>query len=247
MELYEKKIQRYQRLVKEQCVREDAVRMTVQRSKDALESAENGLLTYAEFLYQLLHFIRKRWWAYQSMVLVLLWLLLKDADGIYAQRTMGAGAAIFVILLVPELWKNRRTASMEIEGAAYYSLRQIYSARMLLFAMADLLMLTGFWLTASWTVQLTVETFLINFVLPFTVSCCVCFRLLGSRRADSEYAVVVICGSWAVVWMMILGQDRIYENIAEPVWAGLLICSLVYLGWCVRKAQKDCEAIWEVN
>ncbi len=39
--------------------------------------------------------------------------------------------------------------------------------------------------------------------------------------------------------MMILGQDRIYENIAEPVWAGLLICSLVYLGWCVRKAQKE--------
>ena len=47
--------------------------------------------------------------------------------------------------------------------------------------------------------------------------------------------------------MMVLGQDRVYEKIAVPVWAALLVCSLVYLVWCVRKAQKDCESIWEVN
>ena len=62
-----------------------------------------------------------------------------------------------------------------------------------------------------------------------------------------EYLAGIICLAWAAVWMMILGQDRVYEKIAVPVWAGLLICSFAYLVWCVRKAQKDCESIWEVN
>ena len=180
-------------------------------------------------------------------MLAILLFLLNDSDGIYAQRTLGAGASLFVILVIPELWKNRRSSAMEIEGTSFYSLRQIYSARILLLGMADLLLLTLFYVAAVWTAQLSLETFIINFVVPFNISCCICFRVLCSRRAEMEYLAGIICLAWAAVWMMILGQDRIYEKIAVPVWAGLLICSFVYLVWCVRKAQKDCESIWEVN
>ncbi len=247
MEPYEKKIQEYKRTVRERCIREPAVADTVRKSGEVLIKQERGLLTYMEFLYQQSRFVQKRWWGLQGVVLMFLLLLLKDADGIYAQRTMGAGASLFAVLIIPELWKNRRASSMEIEGASFYSLRQIYSARLLLFAAADLLMLTFFYVAALGTGHISVGMFIVNFIVPFNVSCCICFRFLCSQRAENEYAAGIVCGAWAVVWLLILGQDRIYEKIALPVWAGLLTGSFFYLIYCVRKAQADCELIWEVN
>ena len=46
-------------------------------------------------------------------------------------RIMGISATIFVVLIVPEIWKNRRNGAIEIEQASYYTLRQICTARML--------------------------------------------------------------------------------------------------------------------
>lgn len=247
MEPFEKKIQDYTETVQERCVRESAVMETVRRSTDAFVLQEERTLTYAEFLYQQFHYIQKRWWILQGVVLAFLLFILKDSEGMYTQRVLGAGASFFMTLVIPELWKNRRSSSMEVEGASFYSMRQIYSARILLLAMADLVMLTLFYLAASWTAQVTLGMFIINFILPFNISCCICFRCLCSRRAEIEYAAGLICVLWAVVWLMILGQDRFYERIATPVWAALLVCSFVYLVWCVRRAQKDCESIWEVN
>lgn len=247
MEPFEKKIQEYTENVQKNCIKESSILETIQSSEDAFIKQEDRLMTYAEFLYQQLRYIGKRWWILQGLVLAILLYLLNDSEGIYAQRTLGAGASLFVILVIPELWKNRRTSSTEIEGTSFYSLRQIYSARILLLGMADLLLLTLFYIAAIWTSQLSLGTFIINFVVPFNISCCICFRILCSRRAEMEYLAGIICLAWAAVWMMILGQDRVYEKIAVPVWAGLLICSFAYLVWCVRKAQKDCESIWEVN
>lgn len=247
MEPFEKKIQKYTETVQEKFVRESAVLETIRGSENAFIKQEDRLLTYAEFLYQQARYIGKRWWILQGLVLASLLFLLNDAGGIYAQRTLGAGASLFAVLVIPELWKNRRTSAMEIEGTSFYSLRQIYSARILLLGMADLLLLTLFYAAAAWTAQLSLGTFIINFVVPFNISCCICFRILCSRRAEMEYVAGIICLAWAAVWMMFLGQDRVYEKIAVPVWAALLVCSLVYLVWCVRKAQKDCESIWEVN
>mgnify|MGYP006990195710 CR=1 FL=1 len=49
------------------------------------------------------------------------------------QRILGVVASLFIILIIPELWKNQTYQSMEIEATSYYSLRQIYAARMSLF------------------------------------------------------------------------------------------------------------------
>ena len=57
-------------------------------------------------------------------------------EAVYIQRSMGVIASLFVILIIPELWKNRTFQCMEIEASSYYSLRQVYAARMLLFGMA---------------------------------------------------------------------------------------------------------------
>ena len=170
MEPFEKKIQKYTETVQEKFVRESAVLETIRGSENAFIKQEDRLLTYAEFLYQQARYIGKRWWILQGLVLASLLFLLNDAGGIYAQRTLGAGASLFAVLVIPELWKNRRTSAMEIEGTSFYSLRQIYSARILLLGMADLLLLTLFYAAAAWTAQLSLGTFIINFVVPFNIS-----------------------------------------------------------------------------
>lgn len=62
----------------------------------------------------------------------------------YVWRGMGISASVFVIIMISELWKNRSCHSMEIEQAAYYSLRQIYVARMVLFGLVDVFLLIAF-------------------------------------------------------------------------------------------------------
>lgn len=46
-------------------------------------------------------------------------------------------ASLFAVLIMPELWKNRNTGAMEIEGTTFYTLRQMYAARIMAFALAD--------------------------------------------------------------------------------------------------------------
>ena len=113
MEPFEKKIQKYTETVQEKFVRESAVLETIRGSENAFIKQEDRLLTYAEFLYQQARYIGKRWWILQGLVLASLLFLLNDAGGIYAQRTLGAGASLFAVLVIPELWKNRRTSAME--------------------------------------------------------------------------------------------------------------------------------------
>lgn len=124
--------------------REEAVQATVRAATQAFRQREASRpLSQLEFLRQQAQFLHKRWWLLQGAVLVLLWWLLQSAGTAYeVQRAMGTLAPLFVVLVLPELWKNRSSGALEIECTAYYSLRQIYAARMVLFGLVDLALLT---------------------------------------------------------------------------------------------------------
>jgi hypothetical protein len=95
-------------------------------------------------------------------------------------------ATIFAVLIIPEMWKNRRFSTVEIEKTTFYSLRQIMAARMLLFGIVDVAMMTIFLGIVSNTIQIEVYKIIIDFLIPFNVSCCICFRLLYSKRHDHD-------------------------------------------------------------
>ena len=106
--------------------------------KSFYEGAEQSEPHYFAFLYEQMGYIRKRWWLLQFLVLFLTGWSVHDLEsGFYMQRILGIEAALFVIMVIPEMWKSRSSYSLEVEGAAYYSLRQIYAARMLLFAFVE--------------------------------------------------------------------------------------------------------------
>lgn len=248
MKQYKKRIDDYKKLIQKQYIREASVQNLTVQCKNVIHDQEDRTISYFEFLYEQSKFIKKRWWVMQAGVLAMLCYILQEYGGTERmERMVGISAALFAILLIPEIWKNHRFSAMEIEGACFYSLRQICAAKILLFAIADLVMITVFFTATFYTAQVSVYEMAVNFLIPFNISSCFCFRLLCSRKQDMEYIAVLGCGIWAVIWMAVVSQDSLYSIAAKPIWTGMLLLSFLYLVFCIKKSQYYCEKIWEEN
>ncbi|KAI4450280.1 hypothetical protein C823_004813 [Eubacterium plexicaudatum ASF492] len=118
---------------------ESNMQEAILKSKKAYyKTEEEKFLSKAEFLYQQSRYIKKRWWLIQGLLLKYL------GSNCYIQRSIGIAAPLFVLLIIPEMWKNRNANAMEVECTTLYSIRQVYAARMILFAFVDLVLLSLF-------------------------------------------------------------------------------------------------------
>ena len=230
-------------------ISQEALRKTVRRSRDAFcENELQGSLSSAEFLFWQSKYVRKRWWLFQAAVLLALWWISSlTKAGCDLSRCMGAAASLFAVLLLPELWKSRNAGAVEVEGASLFSLRQIYAARIFLFALVDLLLLGSFAAATVASGRLELQNLVIDFFLPYTVTCCICFRCLYSQRVGSEFFSVFLCLVWTGIWTQIMLHERVYSSISLPVWCGMLAAAVFYLGYCIWKGQRDCGKMWEVS
>lgn len=230
-------------------VKEEKIQETIRRSKEAFWAAEQErMLSYHEFLWVQLKLIRKRWWIFQLLLLSVLGPLLAYAyEESYVQRSMGVMASIFIILIIPEFWKNRSCSCMEIEEASFYSLRQIYAARMVLFGIVDVLLVTAFCvtMTRAWHIEFTV--LLVQFLLPMLVTACICFGTLCSRHIVNEAMAVILCVLWCAAWMAVTLNEKIYEVITMPVWMGCIGLSLIFLYITVYRTLNECGRYWEAE
>lgn len=228
-----KKIREYDNHLKEARFMEEGMKRTIIAVKDNMAKQKDRTLSYAEFLFLQSYFIQKRWWVLQTLFLLGLWILLGDkSDEAYLFRLLGMGAPLFVSLILPEIWKNRRYYSMEIERSSFYSIRQIYSARMVLFAFVDILLLTLFLGVSG----LDLEIFIINFILPLNICCSICFRLLYAPRASIELTVFAFV-VWTGLWIAILMNDAWYQRFILPMWGLYFTLSLAYLIFNIYKLQ----------
>lgn len=226
---------------------EENIRQVVLISKGAFfESEEKRITSYREFLFQQGRYVRKKWWFIQLAVTFALYICLCTMSSEYTmQRVMGVAAPMFVIMILPELWKNKESSSMEIEGAAFYSLRQVYSARLTIFAFADGLLITLFFVLTLATTQIKLGEMILQFLLPMTVTCCICFRILCSRVLSSEYAAIFLSLLWSGFWIVIVTDRETYTLISIPVWAIICFLAAAYFVYVVRKTMNECENIWE--
>ena len=220
---------------------------TVIKSKTAFyESEVQNSLTRIEFLYQQGQYIHKRWWVLQGILLLALWRFLKITNsGYYMQRSMGVAAPVFVVLVIPELWKNRCANAMEVECASYFTLRQVYAARLMLFAAVDLILLSVFGVMTVYMNKLTVQELMIQFFLPFSVTCCICFQALYNKWLNSESLSMALCMFWCGLWILVVLDKSIYTMVSVKAWNVLLVLSVLYLGYCIRNGQKKCDETWE--
>lgn len=224
---------------------EAEINKAVEKSKAAFYEGETaGMLTKLEFLYKQAGYIHKRFWAAQGLLLIILWWIISSTGGSFnIKRSMGICAPLFVALVMPELWKNRNAGAMEVECAAYYHLRQVYAARMMLFALVDLFLLSVFCIAVSFTARMSIWEFVIQFFMPFNVTCCICFGTLYSRKISSEAFALLLCIVWAAIWIQVVLTDRVYNAISIPVWMLMFAVSAVYIGYCIVRGQRDINKV----
>lgn len=222
--------------------REEKVRQAVRRAQTAFyENQRAQTASYPEFLLSQAAYIKKRWWFLQFFILAVLWgFLYFSGGGVYVQRITGIVASAFVIMFIPELWKNQSSVSLEIEGTTFFSIRQIYTARMLLFSIVDILLLSVFFLISFYGVQMTIGQAVIQFFLPLNITCCICFHVLCCKRLNSEYFALLLCMLFVVVWTQVVLRESVYGAISPPVWAGVVLASVCYLGISVYRVVRNC-------
>ena len=222
-------------------VHEDKIQKTVAASKAAFAAGEAAQpMSSAEFLYQQSRYVRKCWWLVQALLLLGVCLMLHVFESdFYIRRTLGIAAPLFATLILPELWKNRNCDAVEVEKTTFFTIRQIYAARLTLFAGMDVLLLTAFFLGASLLNQITVFELMTQFLLPFNVTCCICFRCLYGGRNSSEALSILLCAIWTGLWVLVVLHEAIYDAISVPMWMALLASSAAYLGYTVRRGQQN--------
>lgn len=224
------------------------IQAIVQKAKTAfLEKESRRLLSYHEFLWDQFLMIRKRWWAIQLVILYLAWLFLSMEDElIYIRRGMGVFAAFFFIVLIPELWRNVSNRCVEIEIASYYSLHQIYAARVLLFGAADVLLLTAFIGGAHHILNVALIDLVTQFLLPLVVTACICFFALGRQRRNG-WITTGLCILWSGVWWAIAANDQLYAAITIPIWLAVFSFAFLFLVFAVCRLLRNCDKYMEVN
>ena len=228
---------------------EKHIQKTIEVSKTAFIAGESECtMSHIEFLYQQSRNIKKFWWILQGGLLAFVCLLLKDmGTDFYIRRSLCLAGPLFVILIIPELWKNKAFNSMEIECTTFYSLRSVYAARLTLFAGVDMVLLSAFLAATSYFTRITLWEMLIQFLLPLNITCCICFRSLYSKRIQSEALSLLFCMIWAGLWFLITLNDTVYHAVSVPVWASLLAVSFSYMGYALYQGQKKWQQTLEVK
>ena len=240
------------RLYKEQravAVKEEKILDTTRKSKEMfLLCEQEHSIHYFEFLIAQFRLIRKRWWILQTLMLGLVFIILPNMqDKASMLRVLGVIGVLFVVLIIPEFWKNKSYDCMQIEGTCLYSLRQIYTARMIWFGMVDMFILTCFCMTIYGKLGLATVELFVQFLFPMLVAGCICFGTLCSNTPANEGTAILFCLLWNAVWCFIILNETVYKAITLPIWCALFGFFVALLAGAVYKTIHDCNKYWEVD
>ena len=230
-------------------INEENVMETIAVSKAAFLSGEaEQMVSPGEFLFLQSRLIQKRWWFLQGLLLAFVCLFLCHIETDYLiRRALGLAGPVFMILILPELWKNRNFDAMEVECTTYYTIRSIYAARLTLFAGVDLLLLSAFFAATSAIAKITLWEMLIQFVLPFNVTCCICFRTLYAKRIRSEALAMLLCILWTGIWAILIMNNAVYSVISVPMWIASLAASALGMCYALCQGKEKWQQTLEVK
>lgn len=177
--------------------REEKILETIQKSKEiVMEVQSENTMSYTEFLFSQFRLIRKRWWMLQAMLLVLVFLIMPSLkDTTYFMRMLGVASVFFIVMIIPEFWRNKESNSCQIEVTCLFSLRQIYSARIFLIGIVDIVMLTIFLTVACINMKMQFTDLLVQFLFPMVIAAGICFAMLNCSLLN-EATSIVGCFLW---------------------------------------------------
>lgn len=239
-------------MLKKQCTKREydkEISQIVKKAGNVLyEQAEKNMLSYHQFLNIQLKQIQKRWWVLQAFLLIMIcfWIH-SDRDGYYVNRSLGIAGAMFIIFLVPELWKNEKNKCLEIEMSSYFSIRQIYAARICILGIVDIFMITVFGVVVHFACDQPVYSIVFRFLLPMVVTASICFKTLDGKNALNSGCAIIMCFIWVGIWWGITSIGGIYDAVIYPIWAVVLMAAIIYLIITIKQFFDNCNKYWEVR
>lgn len=107
----------------------------------------------------------------------------------------GSCFSVFIVMIIPEFWRNKESNSCQIEVTCLFSLRQIYSARIFLIGIVDIVMLTIFLTVACINMKMQFTDLLVQFLFPMVIAAGICFAMLNCSLLN-EATSIVGCFLW---------------------------------------------------
>ncbi len=224
---------------------ETRIEDTVQKSiRTFYRSEKRREPSYLYFLYVQLCYTKKRWWILQAALLagflVFTGRILSDES---AQKALGVLASLFVILIIPSFFREESQQMSELESTLFFSLREVYAARMVLFGLFDSIILAVFCVVLRQRLHLDLYQMVSRFFIPLVISSVICFLVLGSRWIRNPYLAGSLCVLFCSVWWFITANDRIYASIARPVWILILAAGILFLVICICSLLKRADRL----
>lgn len=192
---------------------------------------------FIEFIILQIKIMKKEWWIAQAAALFIAGkLLLISDDQNYTQRWLSIVASLFVILIIPELWKNIENKSIEIEETSFFDLRRVYAAKLIAFGVIDTIILTLFCIYATQIQSILFSDVLKQFVFPIIITSMICMMVFSAKRYFNQTITMIICIAVNIVWMLIVLNEDIYVRITPVVWTIMFSISILLTIYYIRKA-----------
>lgn len=217
------------------------------RTADLLRTLPPPRPTGLAFVWCQAGFICKRMWALQFALLagVLLLVWANGRAGVYALRQYALCAAAAPLLLVANVQDLARVyhqGMLELELATRYSLPRVTAARLLVFGVCDAVLLAVFAAAGSAVCRSDGIIVLLYCLTPFCCVSAVCMGLLRRLRpAAFTPAALAVTGIALLVLVLPAPrlQGRLYAPNARPLWAAVLVLSVVALACQTRRLARE--------
>lgn len=195
---------------------------------DANVGAASSPHAFARFVLGQARFIRKRVWAAQVALVIVMVALCGAAEWMFPDAAAGQTAllasllgAAAVAVGLPDLMASRVNGTEELEYACRFDCRSVMLARMILLGGSEVLAVTVAAVATPALVGTSTFSLLLHACAPYFLACLGCLAL--ARRLDAQAALPAMVAWTALVMMASIALYKLvrmaYETASVGAWA----------------------------
>ncbi|MGF7146263.1 putative membrane protein YqjE [Anaerotaenia torta] len=207
-------------------------------------------ITYGEFLFRQLPYIRRRVWAASALIILLGWAIAfrfpmfrhwnPDEIKIWS---LSAALPFLAMITVTEVYRSAAYRMAELEGSCRFSLPQIVMARMSILGAANSVVLILLLIFANQISVYGLLQTICYLTVPYLIVCAVCLWTLNRMHGqDGVYACAAATGLVSILSIFSESMTGLlYSDAWLKGWLALSVCCLGVIGSQMRKLVKQME------
>ncbi|WP_312648708.1 hypothetical protein [Aminipila sp.] len=214
-------------------------------------------INYQEFIFDQLHYIRKRIWVASALIVFLGWIIAFrlpafqcwNPDGIKIW-SISAALPFLAMISVTEIYRSAAYCMSELEGSCRFSLLQIVMARISILGVVNFVVLILILIFINQVSAYSLLQIVFYSIVPYLVVCSICLRLLNrTRSSEGIYACAVTAGIVSAISILCESTAKVlYSSTYLNIWLILFVSCSVLIGIQMRKLVKQMEEKqWNLN